>query len=81
MHHLKDDNGTVITDIVEIANTLGAAIEKSSSSNNYSKEFQSQSLGTVQCGHAPFILFILLPIYRAKLSNSKRILLVPKCYV
>ena len=41
MHHLKDDNGTLITDRVEIANTLGAAIEKRSSSNNYSKEFQS----------------------------------------
>ena len=41
MHHLKDDNGTLITDRVEIANTLGAAIEKSSSSKNYSKEFQS----------------------------------------
>ena len=41
MHHLKDDNGTLITDWVEIANTLGAAIKKSSSSNNYSKEFQS----------------------------------------
>ena len=41
MHHLKDDNGTLITDRVEIAYTLGAAIEKSSSSNNYSKEFQS----------------------------------------
>ena len=41
MHHLKDDNGTLITDRVEIANTLGAAIEKSSSFNNYSKEFQS----------------------------------------
>ena len=41
MHHLKDDNGTLITDRVEIANTLDAAIEKSSSSNNYSKEFQS----------------------------------------
>ena len=41
MHHLKDENGTLITDRVEIANTLGAAIEKSSSSNNYSREFQS----------------------------------------
>ena len=41
MHHLKDENGTLITDRVELANTLGAAIEKSSSSNNYSKEFQS----------------------------------------
>ena len=40
MHHLKDNNGTLITDRVEIANTLGAAIEKSSSSENYSKEFQ-----------------------------------------
>ena len=40
MHHLKYDNGTLITDRVEIANTLGAAIEKGSSSNNYSKEFQ-----------------------------------------
>ena len=28
MHHLKDGNGTLITDRVEIANTLGAAIEK-----------------------------------------------------
>ena len=41
MHHLKDENGALITARVEIANTLGAAIEKSSSSNNYSKEFQS----------------------------------------
>ena len=41
MHHLKDENGTLITDRVEIVNTLGAAIEKSSSSENYSKEFQS----------------------------------------
>ena len=41
MHQLKDDNGTLITDRVEIAYILGAAIEKSSSSNNYSKEFQS----------------------------------------
>ena len=41
MHHLRDENGTLITDRVEIANTLGAAIEKSSSSKNYSKEFQS----------------------------------------
>ena len=41
MHHLKDDNGPLITDRVEIANTLSAAIEKSSSSENYSKEFQS----------------------------------------
>ena len=40
MHHLKDENGTLITDRVQIANTLGAAIEKSSSSDNYSKEFQ-----------------------------------------
>ena len=41
MHHLKDDKGTLITDRVEKANTLSAAIEKSPSSNNYSKEFQS----------------------------------------
>ena len=40
MHHLKDENGTVITNRVQIANTLGAAIEKSSSSENYSKEFE-----------------------------------------
>ena len=40
MHHLKVDNGT-LTDRVEIANTFDAAIEKSSSSNSYSKEFQS----------------------------------------
>ena len=33
MHHLKDENGTLITDRVEIANTLGAAIENSSSEN------------------------------------------------
>ena len=41
MHHLKDNNGTPITDRVEIANTLGGAIEKRSSANNYSNEFQS----------------------------------------
>ena len=37
MHHLNDENGTLITVRVEIANTLGAAIEKNSSSNNYSR--------------------------------------------
>ena len=41
MHYIKDENGTLITDRVQIANTLGATIEKSSSSENYSKEFQS----------------------------------------
>ena len=41
MHHLKYENGTLITDRMQIANTLGAAIEKSSSSENYSNEFQS----------------------------------------
>ena len=38
MHHIKDENGTLITDRVQIANTL---LKKSSSSENYSKEFQS----------------------------------------
>ena len=28
MHHIKDENGTLITDRVQIANTLGAAIAK-----------------------------------------------------
>ena len=37
---LKDENGTLITDRVEIANARGEAIEKSSL-QNYSKEFQS----------------------------------------
>ena len=39
MHHLKDENGTLISGSgrVEIANTLGAAIEKNSSWENYSK--------------------------------------------
>ena len=41
MHHIENNNGTLINDRMEIANTLGAAIEKGSSSNNYSKEFQS----------------------------------------
>ena len=41
MHHLKDENGTLIIDRVEITNTLGAAIEKSLSSENYSKESKS----------------------------------------
>ena len=40
MLHLKDENGTLITDRVEIANTLGAVMEKSAS-KNYSKRFQS----------------------------------------
>ena len=40
MHHLKDENGTLITDTVKIAKTLGVDNEKSSSSENYSKEFK-----------------------------------------
>ena len=41
MHHLKDEDGTLLTDRVEIANTVGAAIAIGLSSNNYSEEFQS----------------------------------------
>ena len=37
MHHLKDENGTLITDRIEVAKMLGAAIEKSSA-GNYSKD-------------------------------------------
>ena len=36
MHHLKDDNGTQITDRVAITNMLGAAIENNSSLKFYS---------------------------------------------
>ena len=41
MHHLKDENGTLIIVRVEITNTLRAAIENSSSSETYSRELQS----------------------------------------
>ena len=41
LHHLKDSNGTLITNKEEIANSLGSSIEKSSSSANYSEQFQS----------------------------------------
>ena len=41
----------------------------------------AQSIGTVRCGHAPFIFFALLSIFRDKLPNSKRIVLVPKSYI
>ena len=41
---LRDKNGSLITDREEIAYTLGRAIEKSSSSENYSKEFKSIKL-------------------------------------
>ena len=41
MHHIKDENGTLITDIAQIVNTLGVVIEKCSFTKNYSKEFQS----------------------------------------
>ena len=43
MHYLKDENETLITEILEIANTLCAAIEWTvfeMSLENYSKEFQ-----------------------------------------
>ena len=41
MHHLKDGNGSLITQRVEIPNSFGAALEKSSSDENYPKEFWS----------------------------------------
>ena len=41
-----------------------------------------QSLQTVPCGsHAPFIWFTLLLLFREKLPNSKRTMLVPECYI
>ena len=40
-----------------------------------------RALGTVRCGHAPFTLFTLLPLFSDKLPNSKRIVMVPKCYI
>ena len=42
---------------------------------------KAQSLGTVQGGHAPFILFTLLSIFRDTLPNPKGIVLVPKSYI
>ena len=41
----------------------------------------AHSLDTGQCGHAPFILLIPLPIFRDMLPNSKSIVLVPKFYI
>ena len=41
MHHLKDEKGILITDRVEIANTLGAAIEKK---NFFNKSLQRVSI-------------------------------------
>ena len=40
-----------------------------------------QSLGTVQCGHTPFIVFTVLSKFREKLPNSKRIMLGLKSYI
>ena len=40
LHHLKDGDGNLITDKESIANALGKSFEKSSSSSNYSSEFQ-----------------------------------------
>ena len=36
---------------------------------------------TVRCGHTPFILLILLSLFRDKLPNSKLVVLVPKCCI
>ena len=50
---------------------------------NMTRPRGSQSLGTVLCGHAPFISFPLLSIhaiFKDKLPNSKRIVPVPKSY-
>ena len=44
-------------------------------------QINSQSLVTVRCGHTPFILFILLPIFRDKFSDAKRRVRVPKWYI
>ena len=38
--HLKDENGKLLTNKMEIINTLGSTFQKNSSSSNYSKEFQ-----------------------------------------
>ena len=40
LHHLKDDNGSFITEKENIANKLGKTFEKNSSSKNYSTKFQ-----------------------------------------
>ena len=53
IHHLKDENGTLITDRVQIANTLGAAIEKSSSkitpkSSNISRHKKKSKRSTLK---------------------------------
>ena len=40
IHHLENNDGTKITDIVDIANRLAQEISKNSSSNNYRAEFK-----------------------------------------
>ena len=40
IHHLKNNDGTKITERVDIANRLAQQIGKNSSSNNYRTEFQ-----------------------------------------
>ena len=40
LHHLKDDNGELITNKEDVADALGKQFQKCSSSNNYSPDFQ-----------------------------------------
>ena len=40
IHHLENNDGTKITERVDIANRLAQEISKNSSSNNYRAEFQ-----------------------------------------
>ena len=39
--HLKDSNGGLITDKMDIASTIGATFEKNSSADNYTEKFQN----------------------------------------
>ena len=43
IHHLEDNDGTKITERVDIANRLAQDISKNSSSKNYSTKFQKIS--------------------------------------
>ena len=40
IHHLKNNDGTKITERVDVANRLAKEFHKNSSSNNYRTEFQ-----------------------------------------
>ena len=72
MHHMKDENGTLITDRVQIANTLGQLLKKvplqkiTPKSSNLLRRKRKSKISTLK----PTEIFVIIRSLRWEIQND-----------